>query len=200
LEIRALVPIAKGSEVFTTYKSIFEVRATRRESLMSYGFFCQCEVCGLPDHLSDARDAKLKSAKDALDFLQDILFSRKFLLRKADVRRGLQCVRTYFSFVTQERTFDDETLMIPIFFFAFLGLSKPMRDIGEVLHPILMRYWGPGHGIVSAKSLSRYLNDPRTNIQWEGYKRNGNLVSLAGFDDLIQKTVSSIITSLRNFA
>jgi hypothetical protein len=209
MEIRALAPIAKGSEIFFAYKEICSVRSARRQSLMNYAFDCRCEVCGLPDHLSDARDAKLKSANEAISFLWGICAGRRPLMGKPDVRHALQCVQTSFSFVTQERMFDEDEkqLMLPFFFFALLGLDKPMRDIGEVLHPILMHFWGPGHGFYSAKSLSRFLNDPRTIMQQEAFQRNalnGNhltvLLALAGLDDLIQKTVSSVISSLRNLA
>jgi hypothetical protein len=181
-----------------TYKPVFSVRATRRQSLVNYGFVCQCEVCGLPDHVSDARDAKFKLADDAANFILEIVTGKKLLRGKTDARRALQCIQTYFSFITQERTFYPDDLMLPITFFAFLGLADPLRQVGEVLHPILTRYCGPGDAFSLAESLSRYLKDPRTHFRWGAHKTTGDHVSLAGFDDLIQRTVSSIISNLRD--
>jgi hypothetical protein len=160
---------------------------------VNYSFVCRCEVCGLPDHLSDARDAKLKLAYDASNFIWEIVTGKQELKGNPDVRRALQCVQTYFSFVTQERLFDDQKLLLlPIYFFSFLGLPERVREVGEVLLPILTRYTGAGHGSTSAKFLSQYLKDLKP--------RRPNLKLPAGFDDLIQKTVSSVISNLRDIA
>jgi hypothetical protein len=137
-------------------------------------------VFGLPDHLSDPRDAKLKLADDASNFIRKLVAGKEKLRRKPDVRRALQCVQTSFSFVTQERLFDDQKLlMLLFFFFAFLGLAEPVRKVGEALLPILTRNTGAGHGSTTAEFLSQYLRDPSP--------RSPNVQLLAGFDDMIQR-------------
>jgi hypothetical protein len=128
LEIRALVPIAKGSEIFlNTYKQIYSTRATRQGIfLQEYHFICRCEVCTLLDHLSDARDAKFELAADAADFITNVMDGKALLTSEADVRRVLEGLQTYYSFITQERTLDHMLPMLPIFLFNFLGLEKPL--------------------------------------------------------------------------
>jgi hypothetical protein len=166
---------------------------------VNYGFVCRCEACGLPDHLSDARDAKLKVAADLSDFLWAVCAEKTPLKGETDVRRALQGVETLLSFRTQERAFNNRDLILPVILFSFFGLARPMQEVGEVVLPTLMRFWGPGHGFYSAKNLCRFLKDPGF-IRWGAYKRSSEHVSLAGFDKLIQKTVSSVISSLRNLA
>jgi hypothetical protein len=198
--MRALVPIAKGSEIFINACDyyIFDSRPARRKNIArEYDFVCQCEVCTLPDHLSDARDAKLWLAGDASDFIWGVLKGRTLLRTEADVRRGLKGLQAFFSFIMQERTLSNMLPALPVFFFTHLGLEKPLRDIGKDFCHFFSLYWDP----VSARHFARIINNPRTNENWELYKRLGTPhLPLHRLDDLIQETVSSIVSDLRRFA
>jgi hypothetical protein len=104
-EVRAIVPLPKGSEVFFPYKTSLSSRAERRESLKNYGFVCNCELCALPIRLSIALDKKIKLAKDAQSYL--IRFCER---QEHDAIRALQLLDIYMSVTIREGLFFDYSL------------------------------------------------------------------------------------------
>jgi hypothetical protein len=76
-EVRAIVPLAKGTEDLFCYKFRLLERADRRQFFSeTCQFDCNCELCALPDDLSNNLDTKIMLANDAAKYLERF-FARK---------------------------------------------------------------------------------------------------------------------------
>jgi hypothetical protein len=198
LEVRAIVPLAKGTEVFGSYTSKlgFGSRANRRKALEEKGgFVCQCEICTLPDDLSDALDTKITDAMKAGRYINQM-----FNGTHSDYDGGVRCIETLMTTITEERIFNPNDLMMPILFFAFFHLRILLAEVGQVLVPVLERYWGTDKGIGEhpANTLRRYLEDPLTIPAWA----SGELYRATNlgreFYARLGQVASNIITSLKS--
>jgi hypothetical protein len=193
-----MVPLAKGTEVLISYLSMLESRAIRQKTLEKAGFSaaCHCEVCTLPSRLSDALDKKIKAAIEADDYLVQM-----FEGKHKDYVGGARCLETLVTTITEERMFTLHHLMTPIFFFTFFRKRRLLKEVGQVLVPILGRYWGKDQGIGDqpADTIPRYLEDPSTMPVWKDAERLRVPIFKSGqvVHAQLERVASNIITSLK---
>jgi hypothetical protein len=193
-ELRAVAPIAKGSEIFFSYLRLMRVRDERRGLLNKYGFICHCEMCALPDRLSDALDAKINLVKDAstFEFLREILSGPN----EDNIRRGLSTLETIVAISTEERLLDTQTLMTP---FAFLFLFRRLKlvgKVGQVLLSVFRRYCGPGSIVV--KYISGCLDNPRASPAWNLLPVHwASQAVREDFDEKLETMAANVVSSLR---
>jgi hypothetical protein len=149
-------------------------------------------MCALPDVLSRSLDAKMELALKAVTFIYRILAREE-----NDFLSGARLLEILIDIVTQERIFDSSIFLYTVAFFAVVGRSDLLRDVGLVLLPILKRYFGPGEFTVEV--VSRYLEDPSTAPYWVGWDFNEGEIWLSDFHDCLQKVASNIISCLKDF-
>jgi hypothetical protein len=192
-EVRAIVPLPKGTEVFFPYQPSLEDRAGRREGLERYGFVCNCEMCGLPDDLSDALDKKIKLAKDAQDYL--IRFCEQ---QEHDAIRAIQHVAIFMSITIRERLFFDYTqFYLPLNLLCFFGKTTLLEDVCKAVHQLYQRHLG--HKAAEVKILSSYLENALGNISL--HKTKEAYLASVGAHRLItrlEETARSIISDIQN--
>jgi hypothetical protein len=114
-----------------------------------------------------------------------------------DFLSGAGYLETLIDFVTKERMFDSHVFLKTVAFFSGVGRLDLLQDVGQVLLPILKRYWGPG--VLHFEVLSCYLDDPSTAPYWEGWDADADEVWLSNFHDLLPKVASNIISCLKDF-
>jgi hypothetical protein len=193
MELRAEVPIPKGSEIFFSYQPSIHIRARRREQLKCYGFDCHCEMCALPDPLSDALDAKINMANDALEFVFKFLYGKE-----DDMCRCLSSLETLISITSEEGLLDEQTLLMPVIFILVFGRIEPLREVGQVVLSVFQRYWAPTSLVI--KYLSGVLDNPQASPIWNHIKVPWISQSEADsdeFDARLQTMASNVVSSLR---
>jgi hypothetical protein len=115
---------------------------------------CKCELCSLPDALSDALDTKISIAKDASEFVGQ--FCRR---REGDPFAAIQLFDTYMSIIIQERLFFDyKQFLLPLRFFGMFDKPDLLQQVGEAVHRVFQRHLGTGvdYG-AGVETLSLYL-------------------------------------------
>jgi hypothetical protein len=193
-EVRAIVPVAKGTEVFYSNSPTLRSRADRRKELEdAHGFVCHCELCTLPDHLSNALDSKIFAAIEANRYIM-LMFGGMY----NDYVNVARCVETLITTITEERMLSVQHLMTPILFFAFFHKRRLVKMVGQVVLSVFERYWGPGQekGEQPAINLSRMLENPP---DWHSGERERRRVSNLGevFNARLDEVASNIIASLK---
>jgi hypothetical protein len=186
-----MVPLAKGAEVFYSYMPALGSKADRQKLLNETGgFLCRCEMCTLPDYLSDALDTKIKIAIGARLYINQMLDGTH-----NDYVGGARCIETL---ITEERIFSANLLLMSTTFFVFFRRRRLLKEVGQVLVPILERYWGsePGIGEQPADSLSRLLKNPP---DWHSGEHGRLRVSNLGeeFQARLGEVASNIIAILK---
>jgi hypothetical protein len=211
-EVRAIVPLPKGTEVLFPYQVALRDRAGRRASLKSYGFVCNCELCALPDDLSNALDTKINLANNASDYL-----GRFFERQERDAIRALQFLdifmsgiireRLFFQFldifmsgIIRERLFFDYThFFAALRLFHILGNPILLQQVGKAILGVLQRHLGTGvYDGAAAETLALYLDESK-RLDTTGSKQN--YLSANGDHTLnaqLEKTASSIISNIQN--
>jgi hypothetical protein len=140
--MRAIVPLPKGTEVLFSYKECLRDRATRRDSYRNLAFVCNCEMCALPDDLSNALDIKIKKANDAADYLERF-FKPQFPVTEPNIIRAVELLDIYMSIVIGERLFSDYTqFFFPLKIFGFLGGPVLLKQIGQAIVRLYRRHLG----------------------------------------------------------
>jgi hypothetical protein len=156
--MRAIVPLPKGTEVLFSYKECLSDRATRRDSYRNFAFVCNCELCALPDDLSNALDIKIKKANDAADYLERFFECPK---TAPNTIRAVQLLDIYMSTIIRERLFFDYTrFFIPLKIFGFLGNPVLLKQIGQATVRLFRRHLGEdgvSGGMASVQSLTSCL-------------------------------------------
>jgi hypothetical protein len=142
-EVRAIVPLPKGTEVLYTYQPDLLNRAERQEVILkNFGFVCNCELCALPDDLSGALDVKINLANYATEEFDCFFESEP---DEQESIRALRLLDNYMSIVIQERLFFDyPKLYLPIPLFAVFGNATLLRQVGQAIIRVLRRHLGTG--------------------------------------------------------
>jgi hypothetical protein len=192
-----MVPLAKGTEVLSSILPTLEPRAVRQKILKNArGFVCYCEVCILPDHLSNALDAKIKAAIEA-----DLYIAKMLDGTHKDYDGGARCLETLITTITEERILTFHHLMMSIHFFTFFRNPKLLREVGQVLVPILARYYGTeeGYGKQPADSLPLAIKDPSVLPIWGDAERLRAPIFKSGqaFHARLERVASNVIASLK---
>jgi hypothetical protein len=191
--VRAIVPLSKGTEILFPYQPSLEDRAERRKSLERYGFVCNCEMCGLPDDLSDALDKKIKLLKDADDYLSRLYLYQQ---KEHDAIRALQNLEIYMSITIRERLlFSYGPFMRPLHFFFYFGRATLFEEVGKAVHQLYQRHLGKAE----VGPLALYLDNALHNIV-PNPEIEGHLASLGAgrFDDRLKEMARSIISEIQN--
>jgi hypothetical protein len=204
--VRAIVPLAKGTEVLFSYMPHLHDRAARRESLDSYGFVCNCELCALPDHLSNALDTKIKKARIARRhvkrFYNSVFKEGKDWYEERDAIHALRHFDIYMSTIIRERLFYHyDPFDLPIEFFHIFGKKAVLQRVGQAVLNVLHRHLGTGvcgdgMGVDSVswllEQLQLHMVDSKKYFIYMESKRSHIL------DAQIENTASSIISCLQS--
>jgi hypothetical protein len=198
-EVRAIVLLPKGTEVLFPYNPALDVRAERRERLAKrYGFVCQCELCALPDDLSNALDVKIKQANDAYAYVD------RYLHHKENGRvRVLKLLDTFVAFTIRERLYFNYTdFFLPVKIFAFLQEPELLQQVGNAVLRIFRRHLGSGNSIdgnASVKSLSSFIESAQPGIA--EFRRMEALFNVGidpHLDTQRKKTAASVLSNLQS--
>jgi hypothetical protein len=198
--MRAIVPLPKGTEVLFNYNPTLIDRAKRREQLAKrYGFVCQCELCALPDDLSNALDVKIKQAKDAYSYVD-----RFFDGEEDDAIRALRLLDTYVSFTIREGLyFNYSTLFLPVKIFVRMKDPDVLRRVGNAIHRLFHRHVGSGssgNGNASVAYMSSILESSVRGL--DQIKEVEALLPAEEkdrrLDAQLRQTAESIISSLQS--
>jgi hypothetical protein len=198
-EVRAIVPLAKGTEVLFTYQFSLLERAERRQyTSKAFRFECNCELCALPDDLSNALDTKIKLAKEASEYLD------RFLGRKEpDAIRAVHSLDTFMSTVIRERLL----VHYPDFFYALrllavFGNPTLLQRVGHAILRLFRRYLGTSYsgGNAGVESVSWFFDKALRDISDSKKHRYFISIGAHGADAQreLEKTVSSIISNLQS--
>jgi hypothetical protein len=198
-EVRAIIPLAKGTEVLFNYQFSLLERAERRESLSkSYQFDCSCELCTLPDDLSNALDTKIKLANEASEYLDRFLRQRE-----PDAIRAVQSLDTFMSTIIRERLlvrYSD--FFYPLRLLAVFGNPTLLRRVGHSILRLFRRYLGTGYfgGNAGVESASWLLDEALEEIADSEEHEYFFSIGTRGVDAQreLEKAVSSIISNLQS--
>jgi hypothetical protein len=192
LEVRAIAPIPKGTEVFISYVAKLQIRADRRRVLSKRGFLCKCDLCSLSDIDSNTLDHKILAAMEEEQYVDQMIVGKH-----NDYVGAARCIENIMTTVAEERMFTPNVLMMPIRFLAFFKKLRLWTEVGRVLMPILVRYWGTEGGTAAelpADILSGYLKNPSALQNWKSTK----LPNLGEeFYARLEEVASNIITILK---
>jgi hypothetical protein len=195
--VRAIVPLPKGTEVLFPYRASLRSRAQRQESLKDYGFLCNCEICALPDRLSNALDTKIKLVNDASEYMDRLVTGADL-----DMFRLVKLVDIHMSIIIRERLFFDYTLFfLPIRLLHIL-IEKPLlRRVGKAIQQVFQRHLGTGvHMAAGVEQLSFHvetaLNDTGSR-ELRDFIASNKAVWLP-IHAQIEKMASNIISNLQS--
>jgi hypothetical protein len=164
LEIRAIRPLAKGEEIFTTVMYPMYTREKRRQFLQSSGIACNCVACALPDSQSTARDKKIISFQESASTFE------KFILGKEkDFLRAAKAVETGVGVITDTHLHCYLTLFHAMDFFAFMGDLELAKVVGRALMNLCKKYLGTSSKQregVGATIVAYYVDNPKKNPFW----------------------------------
>jgi hypothetical protein len=218
-EVRAAVPLPKGTEVHITYKEgIYGDRAARRQVLeKECGFVCKCELCSLPDVLSSALDMKINLVNEADAFMYNLMdgprkedwgtFRRISGPRpkERDVMRATQLLDLRMTIAIQERLFahDYSQFSVPIKLLTFFGQPTLVERVGQATLRVLRRHLGTSisGGDTGVKQMSGYIQLAASAADAVAQAKPDAYLS-AGPDHPVnvqlEKTASSIISNLQS--
>jgi hypothetical protein len=197
--MRAIVPLSKGTEVLFNYHPALDDRAKRRERLSKYNaFVCQCELCALPDDLSNALDVKIKQANDAYSYV-----NRFFDGEEDDAIRALRLLDTFVSFTIRERLyFKYSSLFLPVKIFTRMKEPDVLRQVGDAILRVFHRHLGSGSsvdGISSVGHMSSILEIyVRSLVQIKEVQGLPAQEKDCRLDAQLRRTAESIISSLQS--
>jgi hypothetical protein len=158
-----------------------------------YGFVCNCELCALPDDLSNALDKKFKLAHDA-----NVYMTRFWKREEHNAIRALQLFDIYMSIIIRERLFFEYEHLVNVRgVFQRLGNSTLLQETGKALLGLLERHLGTGvYRGAGVETFSLCLEQAARNIAEStedvAIKRNRRL------DAQLQKTASNVISYLQS--
>jgi hypothetical protein len=190
------VSLPKGTEVLSSYNLNMAGRAARRESLKCYGFECNCELCALPDDLSNALDVKIKLANDAAAYLY-----RFYELEEDDPYRAVQLLDVFMSITIRERlVFKYNQFFLPLKIFGLLAKPRLVQQVGDAILRVFYRHLGDtglGDGNASVENMTATLERVRDQLV---IPQSESLASM-GLHDLdaqLEKAASSIVSYLKS--
>jgi hypothetical protein len=194
--VRAIVPLAKGTEVLFTYQFSLLERAERRQyTAKAFKFECNCELCALPDDVSNALDTKIKLANEASEYLD------RFLHRQEpDAIRAVQSLDTFMSTIIRERLlvcYSD--FFYPLRLLAVFGNPTLLRRVGHSILRLFRRYLGTGYsgGNAGVESVSWLLDEALRDIADSEKHEYFFSIGTRGVDAQreLEKAVSSIVST-----
>jgi hypothetical protein len=201
-EIRAIVPLAKGTEVLFAYQLRLRKRAERREFLWkAYKFHCNCELCALPDDLSNALDTKIELASNAAEYL-DRFYARK----EHDAIHAVLSLDIFMSIMIRERLsayYPD--FYRPLQLLGLFGNKNLLQQVGQAIIRVFHRYLGTGYSVSSGatagvESVSLFVDEALRHISDPNI--HGYFVSIEAYGEDAQlefeKVISSIISDLQS--
>jgi hypothetical protein len=194
--VRAIVSLSKGTEILFPYQPSLEDRAERRKSLERYGFVCNCEICGLPNDLSDALDEKIKLVKDAV-----LYWNRLYKGQEIDVIRAVQLVEIFMSITIRERLFFNYALFVhPLNLLRAFGKPALLEEVCKALRQLYQRHLGNGvHRGAGVKTVSLYLEESLRHV--DGHQTNeAYLAFVRGhrLDTRLEAMARSVISYIQN--
>jgi hypothetical protein len=196
-EMRATVPLAKGTEVLYCFSQSLLDRAGRRDMVKNYGFVCNCELCALPDDLSIALDNKIRQAREAADYLK--LFCGREQMNERNMLRAVELLDIYTSIIIRERLFFAYSqFLLPVKVVAILGTQAQLQKVGHAVLQIFRRHlgtcgFGDSDASVSVDALSSWLES--TFISFE---KHTFLCADSPLHVQMEQTASRIISDLES--
>jgi hypothetical protein len=166
--------------------------------LESEGFLCQCELCALPDHISDTLDVKLKVIDEAAWFIVD----RKECKDEEDSLRALQHLEDVTSSLSEPRIASYIDFILPLHLLAYLGREDRFLKVLEAMIPAYERCLGNrglGDGAVFVEVLYRFRANPRCNPYWRNWDPAGTYSTKKRINRRIQTATSDFISLLQKY-
>jgi hypothetical protein len=193
-EVRAIVPLPKGTEVFYSYNLGLLDRAGRRKSLDRYQFVCNCELCALPDDFSNALDSKINQSFDTALYL-----SRFYKGEEDDPFRAIQTTAFLMSTIIRERLFFTYAhFFIPLQLFTVMGRPDLLQEVGKAVFRLFRRHLGSngvGDGNASVEEVSLYIEDALSRFTPEAFSPTNRDRRL---EALLEKTASNIVSDIQS--
>jgi hypothetical protein len=192
--VRAIVPLPKGTELFYSYNLGLLDRAGRRKSLEHrHEFVCHCELCALPDDLSNALDAKINQAFDTA------LYLSRFYKGEGDPFRAIQTTAFLMSTIIRERLFFTYAhFFIPLQLFTAMGRPDLLQEVGKTIFRLFRRHLGSngvGDGNASVEEVSLYIEDALSRFTPEAFSRTNRDRRL---EALLEKAASDIVSDIQS--
>jgi hypothetical protein len=172
---------------------------------------CNCELCTLPDSLSNTLDAKIKTATEARDYVTDFLKRQlelqvnvsRYVGYERDAFRAAQLLDIYMSIIIHERLFFDYSpFYLSLKFFSRVGQKLLLEQVGEAVLCLFRRHLGTGeHQRVGVKHASVFLEEALSSIGRDSIRTLGNQLASIGSDSLdaqLQSTAANIIFNLQS--
>jgi hypothetical protein len=172
--------------VLFTYLSDLLDRAGRRESLVNkHRFVCNCELCALPDDLSNAFDTKIKLANEASDRLDRFYFKGQVPAAERDIIRVVHSLDTFMSIIIWQRLFFDyQQLFWPLRIFQAFARPTLLQRVAQAIIRVLRRYLGTGSSKgAGVEFVTSFLKDEIDSFLLEAQ---------------LEKTASTIISNLQS--
>jgi hypothetical protein len=199
-EVRAIVPLAKDTEVHYPYKPSLRDRAERRQLLLEkYGFMCYCELCSLPDDLSNALDNKIKLVNVAADNLDRLYEDPESMVRGDTMIRALQFLDIRMSITIRERLFFDYRQFVqPLYFLLVYKRPDLLQRVGNAILGVFRRHLGTG---IKNNTGVEHLS---THIEWallilaHSDAKDYAAATSPAIEDRLERTASSIISALQS--
>jgi hypothetical protein len=210
-EVRAIVPLSKGTEVHLTYKEGHLSDREGRQQLLAKecGFVCKCELYSLPDVLSSALDMKINLVNEADALMYNLMdgprredwgtFRRISEPRpkERDVMRATQLLDLRMTIAIQERLFavDYSQFTVPIKLLTFFGKPALVQRVGQATLRVCCCHQGTEIGV---EQMSGYIQNALGAANTIARVKPDAYLPDHPINVQLEKTASSIISNLQS--
>jgi hypothetical protein len=159
---------------------------------------CNCELCALPDDLSDALDTKIESVNKAAKYLD-----RFCLGQERDGVHAIQLLDMLMTTIIKERLFFDYSrFFLPLQLFTFFGNVTLLQQVGQATLSVLRRYLGTGisaaGGDAGIEYVSSYIKQSLRHIADSTTHAYRSVNTAHALNAQLKKTASNIISNLQS--